>query len=66
MESKLQWSLDVTGAPRVSGSFLWMIIWSLPGTLKLRNLRFLGSDPMDNLPKEHTLGAPRPGFSLAC
>jgi hypothetical protein len=26
----------------------------LPGTLKLRNLSFLGSDPMDNLLKDHS------------
>jgi hypothetical protein len=26
----------------------------LPGTLKLRNLSFLGSDQMDNLLKDHT------------
>ena len=29
-------------------------LWSLPGTLKLRNLSFLGSDQMDNLLKDHT------------
>ncbi|MHC2621843.1 hypothetical protein ACVIW2_003875 [Bradyrhizobium huanghuaihaiense] len=28
------------------GAFLWTFIWSLPGTLKLRNLSFLGSDQM--------------------
>jgi hypothetical protein len=32
---------------------LWLFIWSLPGTLKLRNLSFLGSDQMDNLLKAH-------------
>jgi hypothetical protein len=32
---------------------LWTFIWSLPGTLKLRNLSFLGSDQMDNLLKDH-------------
>jgi DDE superfamily endonuclease len=30
-------------------AFLWMFIRSLRGTLKLRNLSFLGSDRMDNL-----------------
>jgi hypothetical protein len=33
---------------------LWLFIWSLRGTLKLRNLSFLGSDQMDNLLKAHT------------
>jgi hypothetical protein len=33
---------------------LWLFIWSLRGTLMLRNLRFLGSDQMDNLLKAHT------------
>jgi hypothetical protein len=33
---------------------LWLFIWSLRGTLKLRNLSFLGSDQMDNLLKDHT------------
>jgi hypothetical protein len=35
----------------VRGAFLWLFIWSLRGTLKLRNLSFLGSDQMDNLLK---------------
>ena len=30
----------------------------LPGTLKLRNLSFLGSDRMDNLLKHHSQSAP--------
>jgi hypothetical protein len=38
----------------VSGAFLWVFIWSLGGTLKLRNLSFLGSDQMDNLLKAHS------------
>ncbi|OKO78672.1 hypothetical protein AC630_18690 [Bradyrhizobium sp. AS23.2] len=38
----------------VKGAFLWTFIWSLLGTLKLRNLSFLGSDQMDNLLKDHT------------
>jgi hypothetical protein len=33
---------------------LWTFIWSLLGTLKLRNLSFLGSDQMDNLLKDHS------------
>jgi hypothetical protein len=33
----------------VKGAFLWTFVWSLRGTLKLRNLNFLGSDQMDNL-----------------
>jgi hypothetical protein len=37
----------------VRGAFLWLFIWSLRGTLKLRNLSFLGSDQMDNLLKDH-------------
>jgi len=37
----------------VRGAFLWLFIWSLRGTLKLRNLSFLGSDQMDNLLKAH-------------
>ena len=36
------------------GAFLWVFIWSLRGTLKLRNLSFLGSDRMDNLLKAHS------------
>jgi len=32
---------------------LWLFIWSLRGTLKLRNLSFLGSDQMNNLLKDH-------------
>lgn len=36
------------------GAFLWTFIWSLPGTLKLRILSFLGSDQMDNLLKDHS------------
>jgi hypothetical protein len=35
----------------VKGAFLWTFIWSLLGTLKLRNL---GSDQMDNFLKDHT------------
>src|SRR3984893_9994777 len=38
----------------VRGAFLWLFIWSLRGTLKLRNLSFLGSDQMDNLLKDHS------------
>ena len=38
----------------VRGAFLWLFIWSLRGTLKLRNLSFLGSDQVDNLLKDHT------------
>jgi len=38
----------------VKGAFLWTFIWSLLGTLKLRNLSFLGSDQMDNLLTDHT------------
>jgi hypothetical protein len=38
----------------VKGAFLWTFIWSLLGTLKLRNLSFLGSDQMDNLLKDHS------------
>ena len=38
----------------VRGAFLWVFIWSLRGTLKLRNLSFLGSDQMDNLLKDHS------------
>ncbi|MGY3546036.1 hypothetical protein ACVWZ4_001429 [Bradyrhizobium sp. USDA 4472] len=38
----------------VKGAFLWTFIWSLPGTLKLRNLSFLGSDQMDNLLRDHS------------
>lgn len=38
----------------VRGAFLWVFIWSLRGTLKLRSLSFLGSDQMDNLLKAHT------------
>jgi hypothetical protein len=38
----------------VRGAFLWLFIWSLPGTLTLRNLSFLGSDQMDNLLKAHS------------
>jgi hypothetical protein len=30
-----------------------VFIWSLRGTLKLRNLSFLGPDQMDNLLKAH-------------
>ena len=37
----------------VREAFLWLFIWSLRGTLKLRNLSFLGSDQMDNLLKDH-------------
>jgi hypothetical protein len=37
----------------VRGAFLWLFIWSFRGTLKLRNLSFLGSDQMDNLLKAH-------------
>jgi hypothetical protein len=37
----------------VREAFLWLFIWSLRGTLKLRNLSFLGSDQMDNLLKAH-------------
>ena len=37
----------------VRGAFLWVLIWSLRGTLKLRNLSFLGSDQMDNILKAH-------------
>ena len=37
----------------VRGAFLWLFIWSLRGTRKLRNLSFLGSDQMDNLLKDH-------------
>jgi hypothetical protein len=33
---------------------LWTSIWSLLGTLKLRNLSFLGSGRMDNLLKGHS------------
>jgi hypothetical protein len=38
----------------VRGAFLWLFIWSLRGTLTLRNLSFLGSDQMDNLLKDHS------------
>lgn len=38
----------------VRGAFLWVFIWSLCGTLKLRNLSFLGPDQIDNLLKAHT------------
>jgi hypothetical protein len=38
----------------VRGAFLWLFIWSLRGTLKLRNLSFLGSVQMDNLLKAHS------------
>src|SRR3954451_14964501 len=38
----------------VRGAFLWLFIWSLRETLKLRNLSFLGSDQMDNLLKAHS------------
>jgi hypothetical protein len=38
----------------VKGAFLWTFIWSLLGTLKLRNLSFLGSDQMDNRLRDHT------------
>ncbi|MGY4331097.1 hypothetical protein ACVWWG_005514 [Bradyrhizobium sp. LB7.2] len=38
----------------VKGAFLWTFIWSLLGTLKLRNLSFLGSGQMDNLLKDHS------------
>jgi hypothetical protein len=33
---------------------LWTFIWSFPGTLKLRNLSFLGSDQMDNLLRDQS------------
>src|SRR6202030_3465280 len=39
----------------VREAFLWLFIWSLRRTLKLRNLSFLGSDQMDNLLKAHSL-----------
>jgi hypothetical protein len=39
---------------RVKRAFLWLFIRSLSGTLKLRNLGFLGSDQMDNLLKDHS------------
>jgi hypothetical protein len=38
----------------VKGAFLWTFIWSFPGTLKLRNLSFLGQNRMDNLMKAHS------------
>jgi hypothetical protein len=38
---------------------LWLFIWSLRGTLKLRNLSFFGSDQMDNLLKDHILAGKR-------
>lgn len=38
----------------VKGPFLWTFIWSLLGTLKLRNLSFLGSEQMDNLLRDQT------------
>jgi hypothetical protein len=38
----------------VRQAFLWLFIWSLRGTLKLRNFSFLGSDKMDNLLKAHS------------
>src|SRR5712671_2158656 len=38
----------------VRGAFLWVSIRSLLGTLKLRNLSFLGPDRMDNLLKAHS------------
>jgi hypothetical protein len=44
----------------VRGAVLWLFIWSLRGTLKLRNLSFLGSDQMDNLLKA------KPAASNAC
>lgn len=37
----------------VKGAFLGTFIWSLPGTLQLRNRSFLGSDQMDNLLTDH-------------
>jgi hypothetical protein len=37
----------------VRGAFLWLFIWPFLGTLKLRNLSFLGSGQMDNLLKDH-------------
>jgi hypothetical protein len=40
-------------AKRRLNARLWLFIWSIPGTLKLRNLSFLGSDQMDNLLKAH-------------
>jgi hypothetical protein len=44
----------IASRPRgVRRAFLWLFIWSLRGTLKLRNLSFLGSDQMDNLLKDH-------------
>jgi len=36
-----------------SGKDSTVFIWSLRGTLKLRNLSFLGPDQMDNLLKDH-------------
>ncbi|MGX1053079.1 hypothetical protein AB7M74_004031 [Bradyrhizobium japonicum] len=33
---------------------MWTFIWSLLGTLKLRNLSFLGSEQMDNLLRDQT------------
>jgi hypothetical protein len=38
----------------VRGAFLWVFIWSLRGTLKLRKLSLVGPDQMDNLLKAHT------------
>lgn len=38
----------------IIGAFLWTSIGTLLGTLKLRNLSFLGSDQMDNLLKDHS------------
>lgn len=37
----------------VRGAFLWLLIWSFRGTLKLRNFSFLGADQIDNLLKDH-------------
>lgn len=47
-------AIDVAVWMGVSGAFLWVFIWSLRGTLKVRNLSFLGSDEMDNLLKDHS------------
>src|SRR6185437_10413222 len=42
----------------VKGAFLWTFIWSLRGTLKLRNLSFLGSDQMEQPPERSKLTHP--------
>ena len=47
--------LRMTSRPfGVKRSILLGVHSVLRGTLKLRNLSFLGSDRMDNLPKAHT------------